>query len=571
MNRSIRPLFWAALLYLVGVGPAFAAEIQATSKVAAATIFADRAAVTRTGSVHLPSGVHVVIVGNMPAGFNESSLRVQGKAAASVKIGSVEVKRVFLAELAAATEQEKAKALQAKRDERALIDAELKALQIRASFIERLATNGNNITPQQGTSMTVIGTEKASEMMPEKWQQAWGLLQTGMTETQKGIVAKEIARRAINEEIAKLEKEYEQIRTSKRERRDVAIHVEAANETDFDFTLLYQTPGASWRSLYDARLCTEKGEMKLEQYGQVAQQTGEDWNDVDLTLSTARPELGTEMPRLSEWYIQNYAPRMAMQDSDSRLGSAMRMKAPSKGMSFSGSAEMAAEFEDAPPVPAAPISAQVVETDYSAEFRVPGRVDLKSIAEPAKFFIAGQTMKAELSVQTTPRLSARAYLFAKVANGEKYPVIPGQVAKYRDGAFMGNASIKMLRPGESLDLSFGIDDRVKVTFQKTKEQQTNPALKLIGDITAERYYQMKVKTLHKSAMKITVLDHHPVSREADIKVALLEEGTTPGYLRDPEERQGVIQWTAEYQPLEEKIYNIGFSVKYPKGQTISGF
>jgi len=559
------------------VPSAFATDIQTTSKVAAVTVYADRAAVTRSGTAHVPAGAHVVMVTNMPAGFDENSLRVQGKALSPVKIGSIEVKRVFLAELAAAAEQEKAKALQAKRDERAMIDAELKALQTRASFIEKLASDGSKPQSQSG-GMTVITTEKQAELSPDKWSQAWGMLQTGMTETQKNIVAKEIARRTLDEEITKLDREYQQIRTSKRERRDVAIHIEAKDDTDFDFTMMYQAYGPSWQPLYDARLNTEKGEMKLEQYGQVMQQTGEDWKDIELTFSTARPELGTEMPQMSVWYVQNYAQiqkqNVKMEASRVRGSHAFAEKTILDSASGGMSPE---DFSQEDPMkPAIPLmamttSAQVQETDYSAEFRVPGRVDLKSVSEPAKFFVGDQMMKAELSVRTTPRLTTQAYLFAKLTNAEKYPVIPGQVAKYRDGAFMGNATTKMLRPGESFALSFGIDDRVKVTYQKTKQEQTNPALGLIGDITAERHYKTTVKNLHKTPINITVIDQYPVSRNPDVKIKLLDEVTTAGYIKDPEDRQNVIQWIADYQPQEEKTYNIGFMVKYPKDQHITGF
>ncbi len=560
MSSSLRALI--VILYSLALtsAPANAAEIHATSKVVAVTAYPRLAAITRAGKASLPPGAQTIIVGNMPAGFVESSLRVQGKGKAPVKIGSVEVKRVYLAELAAAAEQERAKVLQARRDEMAMIDADLKALQVKAAFIERMADKD-----------AVAEKDKTSSLPPEKWGQAFGVVQANMAETQKDMVTKEIAKRKVQEEIDRLEKEYQQIKTSQRERRDVIIHVEASQETELDFTLTYQTDGVFWQPLYDARLSTEKGEIKLEQYGQIGQNTGEDWKDVEMVFSTARPDFGTEMPRLSEWYIQS-------QDEARRQATmigGMKQKAGVSMQNFGAMMDASQEGETLSepvqePVASAPMAAEVAENGLSTEFRVPGRVDLKSVNEPSKFFIADQTMKASLLVKTTPRKSAQAYLFANIVNGEKYPLVPGMMAKYRDGAFMGNAAMKMLRPGEKDSLSFGVDDRVKVTFQKTSHKEVNPALVMIGDVSLERAYRSKVMNLHKNPIKIVVLDQYPVSRNPDIKVELQEGATTKGFVKDTEDRQGVIQWEADYQPQEEKVFDLAFTVKYPKGRIIPG-
>lgn len=556
------------MLLTVGFGlgshVALADDIKATTQVSAATIYTDRALVSRSGQVTLPAGAQTLVIENMPAGFDESSLRVQGKAEASVKIGAVEVKHVYLAELAAATERERAKALQAKQDEKALAEAEVKALQARADFIDRIVENGaNNPTEKDGAKL---------DFSPEKWTQAMTTLQAGMAETQKGLVTKNIAIRTIDEEIAKLQNDVRQVQTQQRERRDVYIHVEAKADTVFEFSMTYQSPGAYWRPVYDARLDTGKAELLLEQYGQVAQQTGEDWHNVSLTLSTARPELGTEMPHINPWYIQSVQQVYAQNASIAFAGGAMRnMAAAPAAMKADARDELKEEVDAEKRKVAEMVTTQAVTTDYSAEFKVPGHVDLKSVAVPAKFFVGKTNMAAPLYVQATPRLGPQAYLFAKIVNGEKFPIIPGVAAKYRDGAFMGNAAMKLLRPGEQIGLSFGVDDRVKVEYQKTKQSADNPTLIFVGDVTVERAYRSKVKNLHETPVTITVYDQFPIAGDADIKTELLESATTKGFVKDDEDRQGVILWKTEFKPGEEKVFDMGFQVKYPKNKPTPNF
>ena len=565
MYTTVRTLLLTAGFGLVS-HLAMAADIKATTEVSTATIYTDRALVSRSGQINLPAGAQTLLIENMPAGFDESSLRVQGKAETAVKIGAVEVKHVYLAELAAAAERERAKALQAKQDEKSLVEAEIKALQTRAAFIERIVASGaDNQTDKDVAKL---------DFTPDKWTQAWTSLQNGMAETQKGLVAKQISVRTINEEITKLQNDVRQVQTQQRERRDVYIHVEAKADTVFEFTMTYQSPGAYWRPVYDARLDTGKAELLLEQYGLVAQQTGEDWHNVSLTLSTARPELGTEMPRINPWYIQSIQRVYAQNSMLSNFADgavASRVAAPMAKQKSSMEDSMQESESRDERKDADMVTTQAVTTDYSAEFRVPGRVDLKSVAVPAKFFVGKSGMAAPLYVQATPRMGPQAYLFAKITNGEKFPIIPGVAAKYRDGAFMGNAAMKLLRPGEQIGLSFGVDDRVKVEYQKTKQSADNPTLVFVGDVTVERAYRSKVKNLHETPVTITVYDQFPIAGDPDIKTELLESATTPGFVKDDEDRQGVVLWKNEFKPQEEKAFDLGFQVKYPKNKPAPNF
>ncbi len=566
MSKTAATALSLTFLFALPVNFAHAALIEATSRVAEATIYSDRALVTRAAKVHLPAGEHTISITDLPAGLNESTLRVQGKAAAAVKIGTVGLKHVFLTELANTAERDKNAQIEAKTNEKTLIQAEIKALQAKESFITRVIDSGAEKHDANGTAKL--------DFAPEKWQQAWTLVQTGMTETGKELANKNIAITKIDADISKLQQELAQMRSGQaKQRRDARINVESAAETDIELNLTYQTSGANWRPVYDARLDTASGQLQLEQYGSVMQYTGEDWTNADLTLSTAQPAQGSEMPRLAEWWVRILQPMRAqvgyMMDAMEASGGVMR----SKMAQTLNSAPMA------PPMPSAvmeermeaeQVTASAATTEYSAEFKVPGRVDLKSTRDTTKLYLGNVKMKADLFAQTTPRLGAQAYLFAKAKNGETYPLIPGEVAKYRDGAFIGNAVLPLVRPDEESKFSFGVDDRVKVEYKRIKDKQDNPALVLVGDMKVERQYQTKVQNLHKTPVSIAVFDQYPVAADADVKVTLIDDQTTPKYAEAEDKRQGVIVWEGAYNPKEEKTFLLGFRVSFPKGKTVQG-
>ncbi len=571
---------------------AMADEIRASTKVSAATIYMDRAEITRQGMASIPVGDHVLTIDGLPDGFDQSSLRIGGKAATAVKIGAIEVRRVHSAALVVAGEREKAAALQAKRDEKSMLDAEVQALILRQKFIERLAIGGaddfyrlSQPMPSSSETSGKMGASilppprKGSDLPFETWEKAWNSVQSGMADTRKEIIKRQIMARALDEEIAKLEQEYQKIRTSQRSQNQVRVSVGAKENAEFRFSVTYQTMGASWTSVYDARLNTDKAgengkdsaasaEIKLEQYGQAMQTTGEDWNDVELTLSTARPDIGAEMPQPSEWYIgaarQQMANRRAMTMALSKAASA-EMDENAAGAGYGAvpaAAPVAAEMEQA----------EVSVGDYMAEFRISGKVDLKSVAETSRFFIGDHSLKAALEAQAVPRLSQAAYLIAVATNDGKTPIMSGPVSKYRDGAFVGNSSLGLLRPGEKTSMAFGIDDRIKVTYQKIKHEQSNPALVYVGDATAERGYRSVIKNMHQRPIRMTVIGQYPVSIDADVKVRLLgQPSTTKGFVDDEQGRPGMISWKTDLQPQEEKTFDIGFSVSAPKGRQLPDF
>lgn len=537
--------------------------IETSSRVTSATVFTDRAMVTREAKLHVSAGSHVVSIINLPAGFNESSLRVQGKADAPVKIGTIEIKRVFLTELANSTEREKQTELEAKIDEKAMLQAEISAVETRITFINRIVSNGADNHPTPDLSKL--------DFSPDKWTQALSLLQKDMMEAQKDLTTRQISSRKIDTEIARLQSELNQVKTSQaKQRRDAYVSIEADQDTDLLLSMTYQTAGATWHPTYDARLDTSNGALELEQYGLVSQQTGEDWVDANIVLSTAQPANGSEMPRLYSWLVGVFKPvAVAYRQSRDELESSRSMLAGAMKMT-SNDANAPAPAASSPSVQAEAIQSTVQSSEYAAEFHVPGHITLKSINDPTKMFIASMKMKAELSAQTTPRLMAQAFLFAKVTNNEDYPLIPGTVAKYRDGGFIGNASLAFLRPKENADLSFGIDDRIKVTYQRTHESIDNPALVVVGDIKVDRQYQTKIVNLHKDPVSITVFEQYPVSNDPDVTAELVDEETTQGYNKDPEDRQGIITWSGTYDAKQEKTFNLGLRVKYPKGKQITG-
>ena len=83
---------------------------------------------------------------------------------------------------------------------------------------------------------------------------------------------------------------------------EVRVDLAADAEARATFRVSYTVRDARWAPLYDARLDTgardRKPALELVRRAEIVQQTGEDWPDVALSVSTVRTAKGGNGPEL---------------------------------------------------------------------------------------------------------------------------------------------------------------------------------------------------------------------------------------------------------------------------------
>lgn len=544
MKQALRALGLASFLL---AGAVHGAEIAAPGGISAVTVFADRALVTRTAEVALPKGDTTVVVGGLPGNLLPESVRVKGQGPAGLVIGAVETRPVFSEQLVREQEQRLTDELLGLQDQQRELDDRIKALQVRLRVIESIG---------QEAPATVKDEIARGKLAPETWKQAWMTLGAGAAETYAEIQKVEIRKRELDNRIAKTEAELDQVRTGRRDALEARIEVAAAHAGSARLTVEYQVHGASWEPLYDARLDSEAGTLNLAQLGQVQQNTGEDWTGVQLTLSTAQPSRSAELPELDPWFVDL---------ADNELEARRKAEMAQRGKMESERRPMAAPTVAAP---AEMRQAQAVSSEFAAEYRIPGVATVPADDAPHKFGLATLDLPAEITVQAVPKLAPRAYLQAKATYGGAMPLLPGRVALFREGTYIGNGSLDLLRPGEALKLSFGVDDKVRVKHQLETGGRAREGV-FSRSKRVERRYRIDVANYHARPITITVQDGLPVPQDERIKVELLQ-GTAPT-AQDVEGRKGVLAWTYEYAPKEEKAIAFGYALSYPEDARVPGF
>jgi uncharacterized protein (TIGR02231 family) len=146
------------------------------------------------------------------------------------------------------------------------------------------------------------------------------------------------------------------------------------------------------------------------------------------------------------------------------------------------------------------------------------------------------------------------------------PILPGQVALFRDATFVGNGQLPLLSPGEEHELGFGVDDAVRVRYALLEEKRSESGL-ITSSKTDTRSYRVSVKNLHERAVPVTIIDQIPVSQNADIKVELVAK--TQPTKRDADDKRGLLTWELKLDPDEEKTIEFGSTVTWPAAKKIT--
>ena len=419
MRRSFATLPAACVLIFIGVCPALAGDIDVRSSIDSVTVYPDGATVTRVISVDLPQGDTTLIARDFPPGLDTGSLRIEGETAARVTIGAIDARAPRPERPPTAPELEKR--LQALKDERATLDDRIGAEVARKQFAERFA------------AQTPFGLGEKGEARPlSEWRTAFSVVADEIKSANEAIRAFRLKQRDLDLEIRQVEAA---LQANPARKMEVRIDLAANAASRATFRVSYTVRGARWAPLYDARLDSgtreRKPALELIRRAEIVQQTGEDWSDVALTVSTVRTAKGGNGPELRPLIVRYYQPPAPIPAKTSRLN-VDRMAAREERVagSFAPAALEAdnvtiAEVSRPASMPAQEIEAAAETGGFQAVFRVPGRVSVAASEGAKSFRISTEQIAPELLVRAVPALDETAYLEASFKHADEAPLLAG--------------------------------------------------------------------------------------------------------------------------------------------------
>jgi uncharacterized protein (TIGR02231 family) len=529
---------------------ALAAEpATVASRITDVTVYADRAQVTRTADVPLTPGENRIRLAELPAALEDESVRAAGKAAAPVTIQDVEVRTVVREQAADATAKELEGRVLALKDESAALDARQRVLDQQRKFLGLIEVKAA-ADVSRDVQINKFDLAQLKELP------AFMAAETARLEDEAQQII--VARRQLQPRIEAAEAEFNKHRAAAtKASKTVIVTVNASEATKLQLQVSYVLGGASWAPTYDARAATDAGHVEFTYNGIVRQQTGEDWRGVNLTLSTARPAIGAQMPALEKWTV-GFAPPAPLGGQvvlervmDNRLAAkpAGALRTAGEGLT--------------------PVRQELAQIEYgatSATFRVPRAADVPSDGEPHRQTIAVQSLPASFRYETTPKLSPAAYLKATATNTTDAPFLAGVVNVFVGPDFIGAGRLETVAPMEAIKVFLGADDAIRVKREELKERRGKSGLfnRRHKQVFA---YKITVENFKDKPQTVAVFDQLPVPGDDDIKVALADNSTRP---TETEASTGKLTWEFTLKPRDKREILYEFSVDWPQDRPVTG-
>lgn len=523
-------------------------EIKAPSKISSVMVYSDRAMVTRSASLNLEAGSHIVSFVDLPIGLLEDSIRVTGGGTARAKITGIEFKKTFLEE----SPEERVKRLedeiQSLKDELADMDSQVAVLNSQKAFLESIKVG----YAERISKEIAVEKPKATEL-----SEVLRFLGENLSNIAAETSRLEIKKRGISSKIDPLMRKLKQLKGEPRkEARYVTVGIDVAKAGDLHLELSYAIRGASWNPMYDIRFSQEGKKVEVIYRGLVSQRTGEDWEDVSLSLSTARPAIGANPPELFPWYVQFSRPSSPIPMM--KEGSALKdLKEKREEFEFHTPAEEKASA-------ALPETTQVEEQRSNVVFHVQRREKITSDGFPHNTTISIEDFDVKTEYLSIPRISPFVYLKGEITNNTDYPLLAGKINAFVGMNFTGNAFLnKTIASKERFDLFFGIDEGIKV---KREEMKRHKEAGFLGKNRMTYKYRIEAQNFKKEVQRITIIDRIPVPKDEEIKVRLVETSLKP----DEVTEQGIIKWVMNLNPQEKKEITFEFQIEYPKDREVLG-
>lgn len=367
----------------------------------------------------------------------------------------------------------------------------------------------------------------------------------------------------------------------------VVVLLDSDETSSMEASLKYLVSDCGWAATYDLSAIDINQKINLKYKAQVYNNTGNDWKDVALTISTGDPNLSASHPELSPWYLnyysaayinsksdkKYYAPKGLEQDYRRDVVSNINManqRAYDNYYTLDDAEKMNGqlsmnkiELSKNQVVGNAPVQLRQIEiSELTSEFIIENKFSCPTDAKPYTVNVKEMDLDATFSHITVPKLDKAAFLMANIVGWQDLDLIPGPTNVYFAGVYVGMSDINTRNVSDTLSLSFGRDNKV-VVMRKLKKELSSK--KIIGNSKKDSYiYEIAIRNNRTSPINIKVYDQVPISNSTDITVTVdqLSEG-----IQDL--TTGEVKWNLAISSMDVQAKEIGYTVKYPKTSDIT--
>ncbi len=264
-----------------------AGEIKPKSTIKEVTVYRNGAQVTSESAVNLPKGVSEVYLTGLSPLIDQNSIQISGLKDASILSISYAVNYVDKKADTGKIKQLEA-LLAEKRKQNSVVQNLINGLREEQTLLtsnRALKGEQQNLTVAQVTAFAQYYRDRHAAIQNEMYDAS---LKNGL----------------LNKEINDLSQELGKLQTESREQRgEILVKIDAPAPVALSLITKYNVSQAGWFPIYDIKTQGIKQPLSIFYKAHVFQQTGEDWTDVKVTLSTGDPNINSIKPDVQPQYL----------------------------------------------------------------------------------------------------------------------------------------------------------------------------------------------------------------------------------------------------------------------------
>lgn len=324
--------------------------------------------------------------------------------------------------------------------------------------------------------------------------------------------------------------------------------------------LSYVVSNAGWNPYYDIRSESSSGKLSLTYKAQVYQNTGLDWNEIKLNISTNNPNINKTKPELNPWYIEYYNYNLQKVNSKSKRLDDLSAPTAIPESAFNSGYQLAEDVEKN--ALTADQFTTVVHHLIAAEFKIDLPYSIRSNNEQHMVLIKQAQLDTKFKYYSAPKLDPGVYLVAQMTKLDEMQLVPARANIFFDGSYIGETYIDPTTMDDTLNLSLGKDPNIVVKRTLLKKDCKE---KIIGDKKERTFaYQIELLNLKSSNIELVIQDQLPITQDADITIEATE--LSRGKF---DEVSGLVEWTFNLKSKETKKFDFNFKIKHAKDKNIN--
>lgn len=392
---------------------------------------------------------------------------------------------------------------------------------------------------------------------------------TKRSELSNSINKLELQETALKEELTALKGKltFNETTSEKTSQGKLIVNVMSNEAGNIPLEISYLTNQATWQPSYEMRIDKINAPINMLYKAQVQQNTGIDWKNVKLSLTSGPANQNTFAPVLNPWFLDYYTPvayRSSRNDDVARASSTVT----SKTIEGRPNASVIQTLQGQVPgleISSAPSTindfTQINENQLNIAFDIDIPYTILSNGKQHSVALKDTQLPATYSYISTPKLDTNAYLIAKVKNYGDYNILPGEANVVFEGMYVGKTYVNANANEDELRLSLGKDQNISVT--RTLINDKSGTKTLSSRKVQDFVYEISIRNNKKEIVALIVEDQIPISSNTDIEITLTDKGGAK-----VDEEKGKLTWEINLKSNETKKIRFSYEVKSAKDKLL---